>query len=55
MIRGKIKDYEVKIVIHCLPFENHDALMLEIKDILENVEILPYDFDVNVEVKGEWL
>lgn len=55
MLDECVNEYECMLLIHNVPGEDFDSIQMELFDILENVEILPYDYDLKVRKVGERL
>ena len=51
----RVNEYECILVIHNVPGENFESIQLELFDILEDVEILPYDYNLHAKKVGERL
>ena len=50
-----LNDYEITINLHCLPARDIDEAKMEIWDILQALNQLPYDFDVHFKKVGQWV
>jgi len=56
MSYGKtVNDYEVTIKVKCVPGEDAEEVFDELADILIDLDILPYDYDMSLVKVGEWL
>jgi len=51
----KTKCHDIFIKIRNVPADDKEAAREELIDVIENIEILPYDFNVCVQTKGEWI
>lgn len=51
----KTKCNDVCIKIKNIPADDKEAVKEELIDVIENIEILPYDFNVSIHTKGEWI
>ena len=50
-----LNDYDVTIKVHCVPGESEDEIFDELVDILINLDILPYDYDMSLQKVGRYL
>jgi len=50
-----VNDYEVTIKVKCVPGEDAEEVFDELADILIDLDILPYDYNMTLEKVGEWL
>ena len=50
-----VNDYEVNIKVKCVPGEDAEEVFDELADVLIDLDILPYDYDMNLRKVGEWL
>ena len=56
MSYGKpVNDYEVTIKVKSVPGEDAEEVFDELADILIDLDILPYDYDMSLVKVGEWL
>jgi len=51
----RVNVFDCALLIRSVPGEDFDSLLFELFDVLENVEILPYDYDLQVKKVGELL
>ncbi len=47
--------YECSIILEGVPGDDEEEVLLELADIISNVEILPYDYDVKLTKIGRIL
>lgn len=54
-MKNNVGVFDCNLLIRSVPGEDFDSLLFELFDVLENVEILPYDYDLQVKKVGELL
>ena len=55
VVTMKTRCNDVVIKILNVPADDNNAVKEELIDVIENIEILPYDFNVSIQTKGEWI
>jgi len=47
--------FDVSIIVKCVPGDDKDAICQELQDILVDLDILPYDYELKAKKVGEFL
>lgn len=55
MISMMTNCYDVTLKVKCVPGDDHDAICDELADVLIDLDILPYDYDMCMQKVGELL